>query len=326
MNTANTTIASAQNLNLEFLPELLNEVESRLIEPGWDGSAVLTDSIPADLIVGTHNGVFHADEVLALALLRLGQPDLRWVRTRDADTLAGTLRIDVGEGLLDHHGNRAEAGVAACSRVYTLLSQSGAIPEWAQPVLTPIVTVVAAWDTGDDSAPHPLPYVHALQEAATATGGNMDSAFEQALEMVERHLRALLTAAEARAEATRIAQAEIDNQADLLVVEFQAASRAADVKQLLHASGHPALYYVSPESVSDWRVLCCAPQDAAYSPFASKALLPERFRGLRGAALAEAAGLPADCGIFCHAAGFIAGFTTREAAVAFANLCAEEVK
>lgn len=325
MTTENTT-TSAQNFELEFQQELLNSVEAQLIEESWDGSALLRGLLPAGLTVGTHDGCFHADEILSIALLRLGQPQLQYVRTRDEQILSGTLRVDVGEGLLDHHGHRAAAGVAACSRVYALLVQSEAIPDWAQGVLDPIVAVTAAWDTGDASQQHLLPYVHALQAACTATGGDMDAAFAKALEMVEAHIHALLEAAEAAAAAQASAEAVLHASPDADVVCFPAECRAADVKQLMHNAGHPAIYYVSPESPADWRVLCCAPQDGAYSPFASKSLIPERFRSLRGDSLSEAAGLPQGSGIFCHAAGFIAGFKTRDAAMAFANLCAEEVK
>ena len=325
MTTENTTSSAAQNFELEFLPELLNGVESRLIEPGWDGAAVLAGPLPAETVVGTHNGAFHADEVLCLALLHLVHPDLRWVRTRDDEILAGTLRVDVGEGLLDHHGSRYQAKVAACSRVYALLIQSGALPVWAQRVLAPIVAITAAWDDGDDSDPHPLAYVHAIQAACTATGSDMNAAFEKALEMVEAHLRALLEAAEAAAPATDIAMTELEKQTDAVVPCFSAETRAAGIRQLLFDAGHPAMFYVSPEADADWRVFCVSRRDQ-YSRFKSESLIPKRFRGLRGSELAAAAGLPSDSAIFCHAKGFIAGFTTRDAALAFAHLCAEEVK
>ena len=325
MTTTTINTTADQNLNLEFLPELLNAVEAQLIEPSWDGSAVLVGPLPSDLTVGIHDGAFHADEVLSLALLRLGQPGLQWIRTRDPEVLAGTIRVDVGEGLLDHHGQRYTPGVAACSRVYALLIQSEMIPDWAQRVLSPIVATVAAWDDGDDASPHPLPYVHALQAAATATGGDTNADFAAALDMVETHIRALLAAAAASAPATAIAMAEIEKQADATVPCFSAETRAADIRQLLFDAGHPAMFYVSPEADADWRVLCTS-QREQYSRFKSAALLPERFRGLRGSELAAAAGLPSDSAIFCHIKGFIAGFTTREAALKFAALCAEEVK
>ncbi len=39
------------------------------------------------LKIGTHNGMFHADDLLAVALLKLIYPDAEIVRTRDAKTL-----------------------------------------------------------------------------------------------------------------------------------------------------------------------------------------------------------------------------------------------
>ncbi|MBO5694804.1 MAG: MYG1 family protein [Lentisphaeria bacterium] len=307
--------------NLEFNHELLNPIESQLIEAGLDGSAVLGKEIPTDIKIGTHSGTFHADEILSIALLRLWQPQLQYVRTRDPEILAGTIRVDVDEGLLDHHGIRTEPGVAACSRVYSLLVQSGALPAWACPVLEPLVNVVAAWDTGDASQPHPLPYIHALAHAADVTGGDENAAFATALDMCEKNIHALLAVAEAAAGPAAIAASIIAQQPEAAVISFPSKCRSADVKQLLYAAQHPAIYYISPASQSDWRVFCCAPLDQHYSPFASKMQIPERFRGLRGAALATAAGLPANQAIFCHKTGFTAGFTTCDAAEAFAQLC-----
>ncbi|MBJ7331701.1 MAG: MYG1 family protein, partial [Solirubrobacteraceae bacterium] len=60
--------------------------------------------------VATHDGSFHADDVFAIAALRLRHPDLEVVRTRDSDAhAAADLRVDVGmrfdpeAGDFDHH-------------------------------------------------------------------------------------------------------------------------------------------------------------------------------------------------------------------------------
>ncbi len=58
------------------------------------------------LVIGTHNGIFHADEVVAIAILCLLYEDYEIiiVRTRDAETLAlCDICVDVGEGKYDHH-------------------------------------------------------------------------------------------------------------------------------------------------------------------------------------------------------------------------------
>jgi len=54
-------------------------------------------------IAGTHSGKFHADEVMATAILR-ELFDLEVIRSRDPDVLKGLdLIYDIGEGEFDHH-------------------------------------------------------------------------------------------------------------------------------------------------------------------------------------------------------------------------------
>ena len=60
--------------------------------------------------VVVHNGVFHADDVFAVALLRLVAGDFKVIRTRDVEYLheaPGRLIIDVGEDIFDHHGSQS---------------------------------------------------------------------------------------------------------------------------------------------------------------------------------------------------------------------------
>ncbi len=66
--------------------------------------------------VATHPGGFHADDVFAIAALRLVHGDLEVVRSRDPEVLAAAdLRVDVGgryapaTGDFDHH-QRGGAG------------------------------------------------------------------------------------------------------------------------------------------------------------------------------------------------------------------------
>ena len=62
------------------------------------------------MLIATHDGSFHADEVFAIAALGLLGDPIEIVRTRDRDTLArAELRVDVGfrddpsSGDFDHH-------------------------------------------------------------------------------------------------------------------------------------------------------------------------------------------------------------------------------
>jgi len=55
---------------------------------------------------GTHNGIFHVDEVVAIAILEIASynVDASVVRTRDLEELAkANVVVDIGGGELDHH-------------------------------------------------------------------------------------------------------------------------------------------------------------------------------------------------------------------------------
>lgn len=59
----------------------------------------------------THNGVFHADEIIATYILKTLYPNSKVIRTRDKNTLSSTknsIVYDVGLGLFDHHQQQKE--------------------------------------------------------------------------------------------------------------------------------------------------------------------------------------------------------------------------
>lgn len=60
------------------------------------------------LIIGTHNGIFHSDEVVAISLLKILYENIKQInviRSRDLKMLKTkcTLLIDIGGGKFDHH-------------------------------------------------------------------------------------------------------------------------------------------------------------------------------------------------------------------------------
>ena len=76
-------------MNIKILSSLSRETENRNA-----------------LIIGTHNGVFHADELVACAMLCLHYPNdsLRILRTRDDAMLSQCdICVDIGGGAFDHH-------------------------------------------------------------------------------------------------------------------------------------------------------------------------------------------------------------------------------
>lgn len=318
-----TNDATTTSLDLAYNGDLLTAKEKAVIVENWDGEAQLIDGVH-DLHVGVHGGIeFHADEALGLALLRvLSGAKVTWVRTRDPKVLDEVdLRVDVGEGLLDHHGSRAEAGVAACTRVFLLLRNSRTQPREVWESLAPLVEATAATDTGVEGSVNVNPWVHAACMAARARGEAADDAFARVVDTMTAFIADVVEAAQAAAAAKAAAEKEISEAGDSEVVVFSEASRLADVKKMLWERKHPCVYFVSPETQDDWRVLCAADPDRPYSPFDSRKLIPGKYRGLRNAGLDLALPDGFVGGVFVHAAGFIAGFTTKTAAVRFARIC-----
>ena len=280
------------------------------------------------LTVCVHDGQFHADELVCIAMLDLfGKTEVDVVRSRKpADWERADLVIDVGEGLLDHHGKRAERGVAACTRLFNLMRDSGFFHDESDHFVAELgkfLGDVAGVDTGSRNTVNHFADLGVFNRFAVAVGGKYDMVFGDAVLAVTNRLRMLFEIWRKESEALVAAAASVTApREDERIVCFGLESRLVDVKKFLYERKDPAIYFISCESENDWRVLCCAPTEAEFSFFSSKRPIPGKFRGLRGNELSAKAGI--EGGIFCHAAGFIAGFRTREAAAAFAGLCLAE--
>lgn len=301
---------------------------------GWRIDPPAIDGITY-LRIAVHDGPFHADDALATLLLMEG---FDWganiIRTRDPEKLEEAhFIVDVGEGLLDHHGARAdrENRIAACTRVfwgiinnYIQLSWDGtwilqdAKLEYVASRLLEVVDAVASWDTGHADVQHPFPYVHAMSQYAQALDKGMDQTFEKALGRIREDFKTMVGILEAEWDSLQEAERLIDaNQGEIIV--FNKESRWAPVKEMLYEAKSPCVFYVSPDAEDDWKVLCAADLEKPFSGFSSRKLMPEKFRGLRDEELSAVTGIPG--GIFCHKDGFISGWKNAEAARQFAELC-----
>lgn len=333
-NSNNTVVSIAAALlpcgALMFDPAILHDGEKDVIVRSTLDPRLAV--LPRDYInpsVIVHDGVFHADDALCVALLGYyyDEGEMLVERTRDKEGYAlNDLIVDVGEGLLDHHGPRAENGVAACTHVFQLLLQTHleyygcdtTSYRWLVEEVLPLVRKVAAQDTGNEVDNHPFPWLAPMAEYARRAGRE-DIMFNCAVDRIISELNwryENFRAREASAAATDdVITAGIED--DILI--FNPECRDADIKRLMHSARAKAKYYISPESADDWRIRCSCNPAQEFSYFGSWKPIPEKYCGLRGDALSAATGIPG--GIFCHAAGFIAGFRTKEAAIEFARLC-----
>lgn len=326
-----TETTKASSITLLYNEALLRGNEKNLIEVSWDDSARLSleyikklqEGHRDKLIIGTHPGGFHADELLAISMISiLLDSDVEIVRSRDLKALKDCdLVIDTGEGLLDHHGSRNDKISCAASRVYRLFYQTDECRKAADPLfwerLAALIDAVALQDNGIEVCER-FSYVNAMARYEVVMGEPM---FDKAFQMVRTDLMSLLYVWDAETSARTAALQIIHDNPDDTVLVFDRDCRAANVKQLIWEQHHPALYYISPESETDWRILCCCPpkekDNEEFNQFASRYLLPKTWLGKRGKELEEVSGI--EGAIFCHMAGFIAGWKTKEQALEAAD-------
>lgn len=276
------------------------------------------------LLLGTHDGPFHADDVLAAALIRAFlDPDAQVVRSRDPEVLAtADIVYDVG-GVFDPETRRFDHH----QRDYEgQRSSAGMVLDWLeaeQHVTTPVadllraklVDYVDAVDVGARTPSEGVPCFSMLVGVLVERGDSPESwlhwygrAAEMALDVVES-LRVGYERGEADAADVRAAMREAADTGRS-VIELD---RYLKWKPTYFAEGgaeHPTQFVLFPTN-RDWRVVTIpvAPETRE-----DKKKLPEAWAGLEGEALSEVIGVPG--AVFCHRNRFIAVFETKEAALA----------
>jgi len=285
----------------------------------------------------THDGIFHADDVFAGAVLRLVWPAAPITRTRDAALIAAAdLAFDVGGGAYDHHqrgGNGARDngvpfaafglvwrvfGVEACRalmrKVPGALASVTAVALVAAAVDRLLVQPVDAADNGHSiHGPPTVEGVRGVSVSSLIAWMNDEAASDAAYEV------ALTWAHDFLALAVRQAVAQVHGAGLVRAAVAAAASGIAVLDQYVPdwqalACQSDACYVVYP-SAGTWRVQGVP---AVYGAPGVRKALPEAWGGLDGDALALLTGV-ADA-TFAHRGLFIAGAVSREGALALAQL------
>ena len=274
--------------------------------------------------VATHDGSFHADDVLAVAALRLLTPDLELVRTRDRDVIAACdVRVDIGlrndpeTGDFDHHqkggaGARPNGipfasfglvwrrhGAALCG------GDAGA----AADVDARLVQGVDAIDTGFTLARPVVEGVRPADVTDVVDGFNPawdeDATDEQRLERFERAvafaagvLERQIASAAAGARARGLVAEAIARAEDPRVIELD---RSMPWQRAVVTGAPEALYVIYPKKADDWRVQA-VPQ--RLGDFTNRRDLPAAWGGLQAEELSALTGV--EDALFCHTARFLA--------------------
>jgi len=293
------------------------------------------------MLIATHDGSFHADEVFAIAALGLLGEPTEVVRTRDADALsAAHIRVDVGfrddpsTGDFDHHQrgfDRARdngVGYASFGLVWRELGRRicAGDPEVADAVDATLVQTVDANDTGQRLSQLTVEGVHPITMTGLIGGFNAHwdetltaeqerERFDAAVAFARDVLVREIASAAAARRAARIVRDAIAAAPDPRIVELPVN---APWKQTLVPAAPEALFVIYPKRQGFG--LEAVPRELG--TFENRRDLPAEWAGLQGGDLAAVTEV--EDAVFCHAKRFLAvaashGGIERLAALAIAG-------
>ena len=292
--------------------------------------------------VATHPGNFHADEVFAVAALRLAHGPLEVVRTRDEQALAAAdVRVDVGgrsdpdAGDFDHHqkggagerpngirfasfglvwrhvGEQLADDADAAAAIDERLVQGVDANDTGQTIIEPLVESVRPMTVSGVIAALNPSWDEELSDA------EQDARFEEAVALATRIIEGELRGARAFARARGLVQQAIARATDPRIVELD---RNMPWREAVVSGAPDARFVVYPKS-DGWGMQAVP---TAAGSFGNRLDLPEEWAGLSGPELADATGV--EDAIFCHSARFYASAGSREGIMALAMRALEETR
>lgn len=280
-------------------------------------------------MIVTHSGRFHADEVFALAMLKLlpEYQEMAIQRSRDPEVIAqATIVLDVGSEFnpstlrFDHHQNEftecrengipfATAGMIWRHFSAQIFKQFGLEADneiaFAQTwVDEKIIQDIDAVDNGlycDDPRPS-VSLLIALMNESSDEPDNQLQAFFKAVDFAGETLNNFIKAAVTQAQVVT----ELESQLSTLENGIWLLNDKTSFKDFIR--NKPEIKrVVYPRTDEQFGVFCNGQENH----------LPERFRGLREAELNQVSGLKD--AIFCHKSGFMAVTLSQASALHLAK-------
>ncbi|MBI2476256.1 MAG: MYG1 family protein [Candidatus Taylorbacteria bacterium] len=295
------------------------------------------------VVIVTHDGMFHADDVFAVAallcLLDTAPVLATIVRTRDEDIIRkADFVVDVGavydaeKNRFDHHqaggagkrpnGLPAQAGIpyAAFGLVWRKFGQTIALSEAVAEIVDQ--NLAAPIDAGDngvdiykktfaDVGPYLVDgYLHNIRPTWQEGTGMLDERFLEAVGAARQVLKREIAHAAARAAATALVRQAYDLAADKRLIALDAFYPH---EKILAEYPEP-LFVIFPKPDGVWNVKAIRDDTAS---FKNRKDLPADWAGKRDRELAELTGVPD--ALFCHNGRFMAVARSREGAIALAQ-------
>ena len=289
-----------------------------------------------ELTIGTHNGVFHADDVFSVAVINyarksFGLSPAKVVRSRLQEkwNLCDTL-VDVGEGTYDHHGSAmqhcgdrwANYPTVPASAFKLVLEALEEVCPWVCYFET-LALQIAAQDNGVKSVEVAevlnLEFVKFLNPTWVEDFKEIeDKQFEIAVEMAEVMLEALIRNLDALEAAGEQYMIIADKGADPTDFSVEIVAGLPDWQKAV-CDFWDADYVFFEGSEGTWYIQCVP--ETAEDVFSKRKPLPEEWAGARDKDLGSRIQMaipdfsPEDA-VFCHIGRFIMGVKSREAAKA----------
>lgn len=273
------------------------------------------------MLLGTHSGPFHADDVLAAALIRTFlDADAKVVRSRDPEVLAtADIVFDVGHVFdletrrFDHHQREYEGNRSSAGMVLDFLEGEGKVETTlADHLRRVLVDYVDAVDVGarqpEDGVPCFSMLIGVLNESANE---DFDKLYERgvamAMDLVGGLRDGLERANAATEEVQEAMKAAVDAGRKTIRLDRYMKWKPAYFEN--DGANHSTEYVLFPGK-GDWRVVTIPVAEGSRE---DKRKLPEEWGGLEGEELQKITGT--EGAKFCHRNRFIAGFATESAAL-----------
>lgn len=293
------------------------------------------------MLIGTHDGVFHADEVMACAILLRLYPTATVVRTRDPQRLAECdILVDVGgvyddeKRRYDHHqrgfDKKRDSGVKYSSAGlvwfhYGMVLYDERLPYagalW-ETVDHNFISAIDATDNGqrlhNEPGLVPAQTLSGLISSLNATWleESPGYGFERAVEIAGTFLERAIAQATARFEAQKwVAEALLKAHDGYLVLHKYMPWQEVVCSPFTRQD---VFYVLFPSDDGTWKV-----QGIPKTPggFEVRKPLPEAWAGLLEDALGGATGVPD--AVFCHNQRFICGAKTLAGAEKLVKLAVD---
>jgi uncharacterized UPF0160 family protein len=284
--------------------------------------------------VFTHSGIFHADDVFAVATVRLAgfskEPIVR-VRELPQDfDASGDIAVDVGgrfdvaSNIFDHHfrgGN--DDGKAACGKVWSVFGEQlcgdKRIAERVYDCLLGSVDRadigINDWQPVSDTLRHVSlsGFISTLNPPFGSNEGTVFNAFIAACNAAE--ISIVHSIAQAR---DFIEMGDIIDRAVYFLDEVILLEKGGPWQEHVFNRGLTKLLYVMYPSDRGGYIIQCVPDKL--NSFSQRKPLPVQWKGLRGKELNAVLGgdFTEDQALFCHDGLFIGGASNREEVVRLA--------